>query len=174
MNSRGRKPTGKRHYNPKPRRGDTTMANTFTQIILHTTFHVKVDCHISTSDLPRLYAYIQGIIKNEGGVMLAAGGTTNHIHLLLTQPKTITLSNYMMKIKANSSRWLKELGSQYRAFAWQDGYGAFSVSASKVRTVAQYIANQEEHHKKKTFQQEMEEFQAAYMLDGSTAPAGLE
>ena len=106
--------------------------------------------------------------------MLAAGGTTHHIHLLLTQPKTITLSNYMMKIKANSSRWLKELGSQYRAFAWQDGYGAFSVSASKVRTVAQYIANQEEHHKKKTFQQEMEEFQAAYMLDGSAAPAGLE
>lgn len=149
------------------------MANTFTQIILHTTFHVKDDCHISPSDLPRLYAYIQGIIKNEGGTMLAAGGTTNHIHLLLTHPKTITLSNYMMKIKANSSRWIKEQGPQYRTFAWQDGYGAFSVSSSKVGTVAQYIAHQEEHHKKKTFRQEMEEFQAAYMLPSSAAPAGL-
>lgn len=150
------------------------MANTFTQIILHTTFHVKDDRQIDKGDIPRLCAYIKGIVQNEGGTLIASGGTTNHIHLLLTQPKTISLSNYMMKIKANSSRWLKELGSQYRAFAWQDGYGAFSVSASKVRTVAQYIVNQEEHHKKKTFLQEMEEFQAAYMLDGGVAPAGLE
>lgn len=138
------------------------MQNTFTKIFIHTTFHVKDTCNIDKSDLPRLCAYIKGIVQNEGGTLIASGGTNNHIHLLFTQPKTVTLSNLMMKIKANSSRWLKEVDPQYRAFAWQDGYGAFSVSASKVATVAQYIMTQEEHHKKKTFAEEMEEFMAAY------------
>ena len=141
------------------------MPNAYVQNIMHITFHVKDDCAINTSDLPRLYNYIGGIVKNLGGVLVAAGGISNHIHLLVSVPKTISLSDYLMKIKANSSRWIKTLGNQYRVFAWQDGYGAFSVSASKIEAVKAYIANQAEHHRKKTYAEEVEAFFEAYNTD---------
>ena len=76
----------------------------------------------------------------------------------------------MMKIKANSSRWLKTVGSQYRAFAWQDGYGAFSVSASRINAVKGYIANQGEHHRKKTYAEELEELDKAYNTIANVPP----
>ena len=138
------------------------MPNSYSQIFLHTTFHVKDGCNIDKPDLPKLYKYISGIVESEGGTMIAAGGITNHIHLLLTLPRTITVSDYLRKIKANSSRWLKEQGSQYRAFGWQDGYGAFSVSPSVLEKVVGYINNQEEHHRKHTFRDEMISFLNAY------------
>lgn len=138
------------------------MANSFSQIYIHTTFHVKEDCRIDKTDLPKLYKYISGIVESEGGILVAAGGISNHVHLLATLPKTITVSDYLRKIKANSSRWLKEQGSQYRAFGWQDGYGVFSVSPSVMDKVVSYINNQEEHHSKHTFRDEMISFLNAY------------
>ena len=134
------------------------MSNSFSQIFIHTTFHVKDGCYIDRNDLPRLYKYISGIAESENGMMIAAGGVTNHIHLLLTLPRTISVSDYLRKIKANSSRWIKEQGSQYRAFGWQDGYGVFSVSPSVMDKVISYINNQEEHHKKHTYKDEMISF----------------
>ena len=138
------------------------MSSAYVQNIMHITFHVKDGCGIDTSDLPRLCDYIGGIIKNLDGILITAGGVRDHIHLLLTVPKTISLSDYMMKIKANSSRWIKTTGNQYRAFSWQDGYGAFSVSASKIEAVRRYIANQAEHHRKISFKEEVESFFEAY------------
>lgn len=138
------------------------MSNSFSQIFIHTTFHVQDGCSIDKSDMPKLYKYISGIVESEGGMMIAAGGTTNHVHLLLTLPRTITVSDYLRKIKANSSRWLKEQGSQYRAFGWQDGYGVFSVSPSVMDKVIAYISNQEEHHSKHTYKDEMISFLNAY------------
>ena len=149
------------------RRGDTntpTMANSYVQIYIHITFHVKDDNKIDKVDLSSLYRYIAGIIHHENAELLASGGTTNHIHLLTTLPKTLSISQFVMKIKANSSRWLKEQGSQYRMFAWQDGYGAFSVSASVVNKVVGYINNQEEHHRKHNYKDEMISFLEAYHL----------
>ncbi len=95
---------------------------------MHITFHVKEDRRIDTGDIPKLCDYIGGIAKNMEGVLLAGGGTYDHIHLLVSVPKNISLSEYMMKIKDNSSRWLKTIDSKYRAFAWQDGYGAFRLA----------------------------------------------
>ena len=146
------------------------MANTFVQNYMHITFHVKEDRCIDTNDIPRLCDYIGGIAKNLGGVLLAGGGTYDHIHLLVSVPKNISLSDYMMKIKANSSRWLKTVGSQYRAFSWQDGYGAFSVSASRINAVKGYIANQGEHHRKKTYAEELEELDKAYNTIANVPP----
>lgn len=140
------------------------MANTFVQNYIHITFHVKEDCYIDTNDIPKLCLYIGGIVQNLGGILLAGGGIYDHIHLLVSVPKNISLADYLMKIKANSSRWLKTVGYQYRAFAWQDGYGAFSVSASKIETVKTYINNQAEHHRKKTYPEEVEEFFQSYDL----------
>lgn len=131
---------------------------------MHITFHVKDECLIDTKDLPQVLKYIGGIAHNLGSILIAAGGISNHIHLLVTLPKTISLAEYTAKIKANSSRWIKTIGSQYHAFSWQDGYGAFSVSASKIEAVRAYIANQVEHHRKKTYSEEVEEFFLSYDL----------
>ena len=141
------------------------MSNAYVQNIMHITFHVKEDCAIDVTDIPRLSDYIGGIVKNLGGTLIAAGGIWSHIHLLVTVPKTLSLADYIMKIKANSSRWLKTLGSNYRAFSWQDGYGAFSVSASKVEAVRGYIASQAEHHRKISYREEVETFFGAYNMD---------
>jgi putative transposase len=95
-----------------------------------------------------LYAYLIGIADNLGFKILAAGGTANHVHLLIGLPASLTLAEAVQKLKANSSRWL---GSQ---FEWQKGYGAFSVSPSLLETVQKYIRNQEEHHRKRSFEEE--------------------
>ena len=146
------------------------MANAYVQNIMHITFHVGEDCAINENDIPRLCDYIGGIAKNLGGILISAGGIWSHVHLLVTIPKTISLSDYVMKIKANSSRWLKTLGNQYRAFSWQDGYGAFSVSASKINVVRGYIAQQEEHHKKVSYAEECENFWKAYQIENHVPP----
>lgn len=140
------------------------MANAYIQNIMHLTFHVKNNCYIDNNDLPQVIKYIGGIVHNLGGILIAGGGIHDHIHLLVSVPKNISLADYLMKIKANSSRWLKTVGSQYQAFAWQDGYGAFSVSASKIETVKTYIANQAEHHRQKSYTEEVEDFFRSYDL----------
>lgn len=155
---------------PQGRQKHTVMANTFVQNIMHITFHTGKDCTIGPTDITRLCDYIGGIVKNLGGTLIAAGGIWSHLHLLVTVPKTISLSDYVMKIKANSSRWLKTLGSQYRAFSWQDGYGAFSVSATKIKVVREYIANQAEHHRSKSYIEEVEGFIKAYQTELQVSP----
>lgn len=137
---------------------------------MHITFHVKEDRAIDTNDIPRLCDYLGGIARNLGGTLIAGGGIHDHIHLLVTVPKNISLTEYTMKIKANSSRWIKTIGSQYRTFAWQDGYGAFSVSASRINAVKGYIANQAEHHRVKTYAEELEELNQAYQSLAEVPP----
>jgi putative transposase len=91
-----------------------------------------------------------GIAGNLGFQILAAGGTSNHVHLLIGLPTSLTLSEVVQKLKANSSRWL---GENALKFEWQKGYGAFSVSPSLLTTVQAYIRNQEEHHRKRSFEE---------------------
>jgi putative transposase len=99
----------------------------------------------------KLWAYLLGIANNLRLKTLAIGGTTNHVHLLLGLPTTMTVAEAVQKLKANSSRWLREQGVP---FQWQDGYGIFSVSPSQTATVQAYIRNQEEHHRKRSFEEE--------------------
>jgi REP element-mobilizing transposase RayT len=83
--------------------------------------------------------------------LITAGGTSNHVHLLLALSPTMTLSNTLQNLKAHSSRWMKEDSAN---FSWQEGYGAFGVSESQRPTVSEYIARQAEHHKRWTYEQE--------------------
>jgi putative transposase len=92
-----------------------------------------------------------GIARNEGIPLLIAGGMDEHIHLLLCLPSSIALSKAMVIFKANSSRWMSDYA---RDFAWQGGYGAFSVSESNLPVVEDYIRNQEEHHRRMSFEEE--------------------
>ena len=102
-------------------------------------------------DPPQLCRYIGGIAREKNIPLIIAGGTANHIHLLIALPAAITLAQAIRDLKGNSSRWMSQHGT---AFAWQEGYGAFSVSASSKKAVVEYIAEQPRHHEKRSFEDE--------------------
>ena len=113
----------------------------------------------------RLYDYIGGIVKNLDGQLLAAGGTSDHVHLLITlHPKT-ALADMVRAVKANSSRWIHETFPVHAGFAWQSGYAAFSVSHSDLERVRGYIARQDDHHRTKSFDEEFVAFLQRHELE---------
>ena len=125
---------------------------------MHTLACNLVHCVFSTKDraelIPdpeRLRQYLNGMARAKPIPLLAAGGTRNHVHLLLALPPAMPLAKAVQELKGNSSRWLNE---SIRGFAWQRGYGAFGVSESRRESVIAYIAGQEEHHRRWTFEQE--------------------
>ena len=103
---------------------------------------------------PRVFAYLGGVVRELGGTALAINGVADHTHALLVLPASLALADAMRVIKTNSSRWIHEQWPQRKSFAWQTGYGAFSVSRSNVEEVVRYIENQEEHHRTVSFQEE--------------------
>ncbi|MFY9791123.1 MAG: IS200/IS605 family transposase [Candidatus Sulfotelmatobacter sp.] len=128
------------------------MSHTHAANFVHCVFSTKERRNLLPAESQeRLYAYMIGIAGNLNFKILAAGGTSNHVHLLIALPPALTLAEVMQKLKANSSRWLGENGVQ---FEWQKGYGAFSVSPSLLPTVQAYIRNQAEHHKMRSFEEE--------------------
>jgi REP element-mobilizing transposase RayT len=104
----------------------------------------------------RLFAYMGGVVPEMKGSALIMNGVVDHVHLLVNLPAKVALADLMRVVKANSSRWVHE--ELRRPFAWQTGYGAFSVSQSNVDEVTQYIAGQEAHHRRLTFQEEFVAF----------------
>ena len=142
------------------------MANTYTQLNIHIVFHTKsTGVIMREEDLERVFQYIGGIIREEGAIPFAVGGVGDHIHLLTTLPKTVTLSAFIRVIKAKSSKWLKTIDSYYDVFQWQEGYGAFSVSPSLMERTKKYIFTQDEHHKTKSYREEYSDMLKAYGID---------
>ncbi len=128
------------------------MSHTYSQDYQHIVFSTKERCKlISKSMQPKLWSYMAGIGRNHGFLVLANGGMEDHTHLLIQVPARLSAAQVVSLVKANSSRWITEHGIK---FAWQEGYGAFSVSKSNLAAVTKYIANQEEHHRKETFEEE--------------------
>ena len=104
-----------------------------------------------------LYKYIGGIFRNKNAKLISAGGMSDHIHLYASLPSTISLAEIVNAVKANSSRWIHEEFRKRRGFAWQEGYGAFSVSKSGEEDVVRYIKDQEKHHHRRDFKSEFVE-----------------
>lgn len=128
------------------------MSHTYAQNVVHIVFSTKERRLLIPKEFqPRTWAYIGGICKKEGIFIHAIGGMEDHIHLALQIPPMLALGKAVNTIKTNSSRWMSEQGKD---FAWQQGYGAFSVSASNIPAVVRYIRNQGSYHKKVNFQQE--------------------
>ena len=128
------------------------MAHTYPNVLIHCVFSTKNRRDSIPDDLQeKLSRYFIGIGKGHDIPILCAGCTSNHAHLLIALPATIPLAKAIQVLKANSSRWLGDHGFD---FAWQDGYAAFSVSASNRDTVKHYIAQQREHHAKHSFEDE--------------------
>lgn len=132
------------------------MPDSFSQILIHATFHIKHDgVTIAHDDLPRLWDYLGGTVRQLQGIVFATGGMPDHVHILFSLPRTTTIADFMMNLKKGSSKWLKTIDTRYSKFEWQTGYGAFSVSYTNRERVAAYIANQEKHHQKMTFHDEV-------------------
>jgi REP element-mobilizing transposase RayT len=142
------------------------MAQSFACLHCHFIFSTKNRLPLITTDLQtRLYEYIGGILRAEKCVLVAAGGMPDHLHLLCSFSKELAVAPALRLIKANSSKWIHETFPQYRAFAWQTGYGAFAVSYSHVDRVKRYIAGQEKHHRRTTFQEEFLAFLKRHRIE---------
>jgi putative transposase len=126
------------------------MAQSFCCNYIHFVFSTKGRAQ-TISEPKKMWAYLGGIARNVGSTSLAIGGAKNHVHLLLTVPSELSVAKLLNVLKSNSSKWMNENG---RSFAWQRGYGSFSVSASNLKAVTKYIETQEEHHRKWSFEQE--------------------
>ena len=125
------------------------MGNSFTNINIHIIFRTKSGgLPIREEDLAEMFQYIGGIIRSLSGVAYMVGGRPDHIHILTSLPINVCISDFVRTIKANTSKWIKTLNTEYKNFSWQEGYGAFSVSASKKQAVIDYIHHQKEHHQK--------------------------
>ena len=129
------------------------MAHTHVRALLHTIFSTKGRVAIiEPAWQPELWSYMGGIARKNGFHAIAVGGIENHIHALLSLPANIAIAKAMQLIKGGSSRWVHE--EKRKLFAWQDGYGAFSISQSHLSATVDYILHQAEHHKRRTFEQE--------------------
>jgi REP element-mobilizing transposase RayT len=132
------------------------MAHTYTNLLVHALFSTKgrrplVEPEMKTD----LFSYMGGIISQLKGKPVLINGPSDHVHLLFVLPTNLCIADMMEKVKANSSKWVKEKWPHRGHFSWQGGYTAFSVSQSNLERVKDYIAHQEEHHRKLTFQQEV-------------------
>lgn len=150
------------------------MPQSLAQILVHLVFSTKDRTPVLEDGIrDELHAYIGGIVQNLHGTLLTAGSVADHIHLLIAHPRTCAPSDLVKEIKTGSSKWPKTRGTRYADFHWQAGYGFFSISPAHRPALEQYIANQEEHHRKVTFQEEYRrllnkygiEFDESYVWD---------
>jgi len=142
------------------------MPQSLVKNYLHITFSTKGRKNLIDKLIqPKLHAYLAGICNQMECYAIEVGGIENHIHILCLLSKKVALIKLLEDVKKNSSKWIKTQGNQYQNFYWQIGYGAFSVNPSQIAIVERYIQNQEEHHKKKTFQEEFRSFLVKYNVD---------
>ena len=138
---------------PSPE-GTAQWPHTYTSILYHLVFSTKGRVFV-IPEPASLWAYVAGVAKSLHYQPFAIGGTGNHIHALVGVPPVVSAAEAVQKLKANSSRWLRENGKWP---GWQEGYGAFSVSASNIDAVRHYIQNQEAHHRGQTYEEEFLSF----------------
>jgi REP element-mobilizing transposase RayT len=142
------------------------MRDTYSKLNYHLVFSTKNRIPRITDALrDPLYGYMGGILRGNGGVLLTAGGMPDHVHLLAGWGTSISVAKMLQLIKADSSKWMNKRPDATGGFAWQPGYGAFSVSASKIADVREYILNQEQHHRKLSFREELKGLLKRHAVD---------
>ncbi len=141
------------------------MPQSFASLHCHIVFSTKHRQPRITPDVQsRLFQYIGGILRNHSGHLIAAGGMPDHVHLLASLGRTLSVADLVRLIKSNSSGWIHD-ELRLADFGWQDGYGAFAVSYSNVDQVKSYLANQEQHHRRVSFQEEFLELLRRHDLE---------
>ena len=139
------------------------MPHSYVSNLVHYVFSTKERFPFIDQELEsRLWPYMGGIARENGMKALSVGGTTDHVHALLSLPATLSVAKAIQLIKGGSSKWVHDQFPNHRKFEWQEGYGAFSVGASQMMSVINYINNQKAHHRKRTFEEEFLEFLDKY------------
>ncbi|HYR77532.1 MAG TPA: IS200/IS605 family transposase [Pyrinomonadaceae bacterium] len=135
------------------------MGRTFTNLLTHVVFSTKDREPMIVSELkPELYAYLGGLTRELKGKAYSINGTSDHVHMLISLPPVVSMSDALRFLKSNSSGWVHDKWPRRRSFAWQLGYGAFSVSKSNAPEVLKYVSNQEAHNRRVTFKEEFVDF----------------
>jgi REP element-mobilizing transposase RayT len=143
------------------------MSQSLSKILVHVVFSTKDRRpYLNDRELrTELHAYLGGILARLDCQSLIVGGVADHVHALSTLARTRTAADVVKELKRGSTLWVKAADSSLAEFAWQGGYGAFSIGASQIATVRNYIANQEEHHRKVSFQDEFRTLLARYDVE---------
>ena len=142
------------------------MAQSLSKIYIHLVFHIKTTSpSIRDADINRVHTYTGQLVNVTGCKVIQVGGICDHVHILFLLSKDVAISHIAEEIKRNSSRWIKTIDPYYHTFAWQNGYGAFSVSQSVVEKTLEYVKNQKKHHAKMSFQDEYRMFLKSYGIE---------
>jgi putative transposase len=143
------------------------MAQSLSKILIHTVFSTKErQPFLADRELrDETHRYLGGILNSLECQSLAVGGVADHVHLLSTLARTCTAADMVKEVKRVSSAWLKKKSKSLEQFAWQTGYGVFSIGESQVPAVKRYIANQDEHHRRASFQDEFREMLMLYGVE---------
>jgi putative transposase len=142
------------------------MAHSYVKVFIHYAFSTKNrEKTISPEIQDRLWAYMGGIARENKMTALAIGGVKDHAHVLLSLPSTISIAKAIQLVKGGSSKWMHDTFPEIKDFAWQEGYGAFSVSQSNINRTINYIKNQKEHHRQKGYQEEYVAFLKKHKIE---------
>jgi putative transposase len=135
------------------------MPSTYSNLLYHIIFSTKRrEPLITRALMEELFLYVAGIVRGQNGLPLEIGGMPDHLHLVIRINPDVSVSEIVRLVKANSSNWVNERPDRVGRFAWQRGYGAFSVSFSQLDAVRRYVRTQEKHHHHRTFQEEFVDF----------------
>ncbi len=142
------------------------MPQSLSSILIHLIFSTKNREPFITGEVePELYPYMASIFKAMKSPALIINGSSDHVHMLFSLSRVITIADLVEEVKTASSKWIKTKGRQFTNFHWLNGYGAFSIGQSQVPDVKRYIARQKEHHRRITFQDEYRKFLRRYGVD---------
>lgn len=141
------------------------MPQSLSQILLHIIFSTKNRVPLIEQRIENeLHSYLASIFNNHDCYAHQVGGIENHVHIACNFNRTITVSKLIEEVKTSSSKWIKTKGDNYHQFSWQNGYGVFSFSMSQLQLVKEYIMQQREHHRLKTFEKEYRDFLLKYQI----------
>jgi putative transposase len=142
------------------------MPQSLVRNLMHVVFSTKNRVDLIVPEIEEgLFGYMHGIVENNKSKLILANGTANHVHLLISLGKVISISELIGDIKRESSVWIKAQDTKFGNFYWQEGYGAFSVGQTEDELVIKYIANQKEHHQRKDYKTEFRGFLSKYRIE---------
>ena len=142
------------------------MPQSLSKVLLHIVFSTKNrEKTIPEDSIDTLHAYLAGTCRALGSEAYRVGGTRDHVHIACTLPRTVTIAKLLEETKKSSSAWVKKQPDGHRLFAWQAGYGAFSVGQSQLPALIEYIDGQREHHRTRTFREELVGFLKEYGVE---------
>ena len=142
------------------------MSQSLSSVLIHLVFSTKNrEPFITPKIETELHPYMATIFRELKSQSLAIDGAPDHVHILFSLARVVTIADIVEEVKTSSSKWIKTKGREFRAFHWQRGYGAFSIGQSNVATLKRYIRSQKEHHRHMTFQDEYRKFLKAYRID---------